>query len=159
MGSESLVSSKLLSPSMVRSGKLSQSADFRTLANMRVREARLLLGGSEWSGAYYLAGYAVECALKACLTRGFRGYQMPDKELVVKSHIHEIDALAKQAQLVGDIQTAGQADPVFRVNWSVVTAWKETSRYEIKTETQAREMVQAVADRSHGVLPWVKRHW
>src|SRR5690242_18924526 len=44
-----------------RERTLSQSADFRDLAAMRVREAKLLLDGGEWSGAYYLVGYAVEC--------------------------------------------------------------------------------------------------
>ena len=38
-----------------------------TLAEERVRNADALLAASQWSAAYYLAGYAVECALKAYL--------------------------------------------------------------------------------------------
>jgi hypothetical protein len=39
-------------------------ADFQKLADMRIKEAGILLAAGEFDGAYYLAGYAVECALK-----------------------------------------------------------------------------------------------
>lgn len=39
------------------------------LAEERLKDAKALLGRKRWSGAYYLCGYAVECALKACLLR------------------------------------------------------------------------------------------
>ena len=42
-------------------------ADFQRLADVRIDEAGVLLAAGRWSGAYYLAGYAVECALKACI--------------------------------------------------------------------------------------------
>jgi hypothetical protein len=145
--------------STVGSKALSQSADFRTLANRRVREARLLLRGSEWSGAYYVVGYAVECGFKAYLTKSFRSFQMPDKIVVAKCHTHDLDALANLSNLDGSIQAAGQVDPAFAVNWNVVKVWRETSRYETRTQTQAQEMFHAVTNRNHGVLPWLKRHW
>ncbi|MSU78452.1 MAG: HEPN domain-containing protein [Gemmataceae bacterium] len=39
------------------------------LAQERVRDADSLLKAGQWSGAYYLAGYAVECGLKACIAK------------------------------------------------------------------------------------------
>jgi HEPN domain-containing protein len=142
-----------------RSRKLSQSTDFRTLARRRVNEARLLLRGGEWSGAYYVVGYAVECGFKACLSKEFRQYQMPDKELFTKSFTHDIDLLARLASLAGHIGNASATDRDFAANWAIVKDWKETSRYETHTRTQAEEMYSAVTNRSHGVLPWVKKHW
>jgi HEPN domain-containing protein len=44
-------------------------ADFHKLAEIRIKEARVLLDRKCYAGAYYLAGYAVECALKACIAR------------------------------------------------------------------------------------------
>lgn len=41
--------------------------DFRQLAGLRIAEAKVLLDNNLYAGAYYLAGYAVECALKACI--------------------------------------------------------------------------------------------
>jgi hypothetical protein len=123
---------------------------------MRVREARLLLRGSEWSGAYYLVGYAVECALKARLTRDFRAFRMPDKDDVNRNYTHDLEFLAKQAGLNVLIATAGGN---LSRNWNVVVSWRETSRYETRTETQAREIFRAVTDRNDGVLPWLKQYW
>jgi hypothetical protein len=39
----------------------------RQLAEDRLLDAERLLTGGRWAGAYYLAGYAVECGLKACI--------------------------------------------------------------------------------------------
>lgn len=143
----------------IRGEALAQSADFRALANMRVREAALLLRGSEWSGAYYLVGYAVECALKACLAREFRSWRMPDKNVLSQAYTHDLQNLARQCQLNQLIAAQGRADRDFDVNWALVKDWNEESRYLIWTETNARDLFRAVNDRNHGVLPWVKRQW
>jgi hypothetical protein len=42
-------------------------SDFQKLAMDRIADAKALLAAKRWAGAYYLAGYAVECALKACV--------------------------------------------------------------------------------------------
>ena len=41
--------------------------EFRELATLRLAEAKALLDAGLPDGAYYLAGYAVECGLKACI--------------------------------------------------------------------------------------------
>ena len=43
--------------------------DLQLLANIRLDEAKALLAASLPAGAYYLAGYAVECGLKACIAK------------------------------------------------------------------------------------------
>jgi hypothetical protein len=140
-------------------GTLPQSADFRTLADMRAREAKCLLDASEWSGAYYLVGYAVECGLKACLTKDLLAYHMPDKETISKGFTHDIGSLAKSANLDGARGLHAQADPDFALSWNVVSSWNESSRYSIWTETQANELYEAVVDANHGVLPWLRTLW
>jgi hypothetical protein len=126
---------------------------------MRAREAKLLLDGSEWSGAYYLIGYAVECGLKACLTRNLRAYHMPDRKMVSDGFVHDLAALSRVAELDGSRGLQAQADPVFALNWNVVSDWNETSRYGVWTETQARELFEAVTNMNHGVLPWLRTVW
>jgi hypothetical protein len=42
-------------------------SQLRQLAADRILDAEHLLSGGRFSGAYYLAGYSVECALKACI--------------------------------------------------------------------------------------------
>src|SRR5690242_7885063 len=48
--------------------------DFKKLAEIRMAEARTLLKARHYDGAYYLAGYAVECALKACIAKRTKKY-------------------------------------------------------------------------------------
>jgi len=43
--------------------------DFQNLCKRRVDEATTLLSAGHSDGAYYLAGYAVECAFKACICK------------------------------------------------------------------------------------------
>src|SRR5262249_15880684 len=42
-------------------------ADLRQLALKRARDAKALIDGGRWEFAYYVAGYAIECALKSCV--------------------------------------------------------------------------------------------
>lgn len=44
--------------------------EFQQLSKVRLQEARALLKMGLSDGAYYLAGYAVEFALKACIAKG-----------------------------------------------------------------------------------------
>ncbi|MGF9648707.1 hypothetical protein AAIH32_12065 [Pseudarthrobacter oxydans] len=135
------------------------SADMRELSRRRVAEAGSLLQGEHWSGAYYLAGYAVECALKACILSSVRKYHMPEKTAINDSYSHDIEKLARIAGITSALQARQQSDTAFAVNWRLVTEWSEASRYEIKTEIEAREMMTAVTHRVRGVLPWIRKQW
>jgi len=44
-------------------------AEWQRIAEERVHDSAALLSTRRWSAAYYLAGYAVECGLKACVLR------------------------------------------------------------------------------------------
>lgn len=125
------------------------SADLRYLAEIRLREAQVLLRAGEFSGAYYLAGYAVECGLKALLTNELDSFRMPQKSEVTKAHTHDVQELAKQCGLMPT------SDKSVRVEWSIVSAWSEGSRYETHLAPRAREMVEA----ADAVLNWLALKW
>jgi hypothetical protein len=133
--------------------------DFRTIANRRIKEARILQSSAEYSGAYYLAGYAIECALKACILSKMRKYHMPDKKIVVDSHTHDLAQLVNLAGLSADRSQHAASDPVFGRNWAVVKDWNESSRYESWSRQDADDMIRAVNQRTSGVLTWTKKHW
>jgi hypothetical protein len=74
--------------------------DLQTLANLRLREARALAGAAEFSGAYYLAGYAVECGLKACIAKAVKRHDFPDPQQRGKDpYIHDLVQLLALAGL------------------------------------------------------------
>lgn len=119
----------------------------------------MLLDNNCFEGAYYLVGYAIECALKACIAKRTRRHDFPDKQLATDSYVHDLDKLVKTAGLEGDQKLQFKLDPQFYENWMTVKEWSETSRYETWTQTEAVGLYEAVINRRHGVLKWVRRHW
>ena len=133
--------------------------DLKELARIRLREARALQRAGMWDGAYYLAGYAAECGLKACIAKKVRRYDFPDKDLANASYSHNLEALVKAADLLRDLHAATAADPALEVNWGVAKDWREVSRYERRTRRQAEDLLLAIGDPQHGVFRWIRRFW
>ena len=133
--------------------------DLQTLSATRLHEAKLLLAANASDGAYYLAGYAVECALKACIAKETLRYEFPEKKRVNASHTHDLGELVKVAELQDALQAAAKSDPVFRQYWNDVQEWSEQSRYSKHSEQSARALIEAIGDRNHGVMKWVKLYW
>ena len=122
------------------------------------RAAIFLFRSGHHSAAYYLAGLAVECALKVKICDAFLARSWPSKKLVTDAHTHELTVLVKLADLESDRITEAQRSPSFSLNWNVAKDWKVESRYQEWTQAQASNMVSAVTSRT-GVLPWIRRHW
>ena len=130
------------------------------ISSLRVREARSLLRAGHPPGAYYLVGYAVECALKACVAGQVKQYDFPDKKLVNAAYTHNLEDLVKVAGLSLAFKRACQGNSDLAVNWAVVKDWSESSRYKIEiTAAEARDMVSACTSRKNGVLTWIKSKW
>ena len=134
-------------------------AQLQELSRLRLHEAKALLDAGHPSGAYYLAGYAVECALKACIAKGFARHDFPELKLVKDIYTHDLNILISKAKLKPDLELASKANPDFEVNWSIVKDWSENSRYQTYTEAQARDLYEAIVDRAHGVQKWIRRYW
>jgi hypothetical protein len=134
--------------------------DLQLLAAARVADADVLLAAQRWPAAYYLLGYAVECALKACTARQFRQDEVPDKSLVNDFYTHRLDKLLHISRLTQAHEARVAADPRFKHNWNTVRDWTEASRYDhLTTETKARSMHVAVTDPTNGILPWLSTQW
>ena len=71
--------------------------EFQELSRIRLREARSLFSAGHFDGAYYLAGYSIECALKACIARRTKRHDFPDKKAVDKSYTHNLEQLVAAA--------------------------------------------------------------
>ena len=133
--------------------------DLQALAITRLTEAKSLLAAGHPSGAYYLAGYAVECALKAVIAKRTRQHDFPDKQDVLDSYIHDLRRLAKPARLAELLQKQIETNIPFRQNWRTVSSWSEASRYETYDQAMAGDMIAAVEDFTEGVLPWIMQYW
>jgi hypothetical protein len=134
--------------------------DLQRLSNARIREARILFAAGEYSGAYYLSGYAVECALKACFAKGVKRYDFPDRKGAGKIFTHKLAELVTLANLDAELLRARQTNQRLLAGWDVVSKWNEESRYSsLLTKADAEEILDAIVRRKDGVLPWIKRRW
>jgi HEPN domain-containing protein len=132
--------------------------DFQELAIVRLAKARVLIAASRWDGACYLCGYSVECGLKACIAKLTRRHDFPDREVVRQSCTHDLTVLVRAAGLEPSLTTE-RTSPAFNTRWNLVKDWSEASRYLRIIEPDARGLLDAVANRRHGVLRWIRRHW
>ncbi len=94
--------------------------NFQELAELRLRESKALLAAGFPEGAYYLAGYVIECALKACIAKRTREHDFPEKKLVNDSHTHNLKDLLRVAELNIELDTAMQIVPSMKANWTII---------------------------------------
>ena len=134
--------------------------DLQQLAKLRIKEAKVLLDNGCYEGAYYLAGYTIECALKASIARQTNRYDFPDKKLVNAIHTHNLTSLVEFAGLEAELRKNAQLNRLFEDNWKVVKDWSEAARYQSGiSQKVAEDLYSAISDRRNGVLIWLKRYW
>lgn len=130
------------------------------LAGGRLEEARVLLENQRWTGAYYLTGLAVECALKACLARTAQQHDFPDKKFVNQAYTHKLKELAQlDGALWGELQSKVSSDVKLRSNWETAFLWNDENRYEMVEELQAKSLYAATTEPVSGVMEWIRRRW
>jgi HEPN domain-containing protein len=116
-------------------------ADFHKLAEIRIREAKILLDRKCYEGAYYLAGYAVECALKACIAKETKATDFPPRN-ANELYTHDLKSLVAKAKLTEELETRILGVVQFESNWRTVKDWKEITRYEHPIEAKrAKDLI------------------
>lgn len=134
--------------------------ELHELSKIRRREAAALLKAKHYSGAYYLLGYSVECALKSCIAKQTKKYDFPNLNLVRQAHVHNLEALIKLAGLEKDLKKDMKKNKTLELNWAVVKDWKEVSRYSINiSRSDAKDLYSACTSRTNGILSWIKTKW
>ncbi len=128
------------------------ASTLRLIARARLRDAKVLLKGKRFDGAFYLCGYAVEVALKAriCRTLQWSGFPETSREFsgLQSLKTHDLEVLLR----LSGVETVVSAKRL--AEWSIVLNWNPEKRYQsIGTSTlqQATDMVTA-ATRLLGVL-------
>jgi HEPN domain-containing protein len=130
------------------------------LADDRLKEALVLLGRECWTGAYYMTGLAVECALKAYLARAVEQYDFPDRSFVNRAYTHKLKELAQlDSVLWEELQKEISGDLKLKSNWNTVLLWNDENRYEMVEELQAKSLYAAATDPGCGVMEWIRRRW
>jgi hypothetical protein len=97
--------------------------------------------------------------LKACIAKQTGLHDFPDKGFVQKVHCHNLNDLLGLADLKTQFDQDIKTNSNLRIYWEIAKDWKETTRYEQKSEPEARKLYHAVTDAASGVLPWIKQYW
>lgn len=133
--------------------------ELKKLSRTRIKEAKLLLDNGEYSGAYYIAGYSIECALKACIAKKTTRHEFPDKNFVNKIYTHNLEQLLSSSELKATLDSEMRTNSRLAANWSTVKDWSEKSRYELKSQIQARDLYQSIVSRNNGIIKWIRQYW
>jgi hypothetical protein len=134
-------------------------SDLQRLAQLRLDDSILLHKNNRSSSAYYLAGYSVELALKACIATLIQPNTIPDKAFINAIYTHKLDNLISTAGLRPKFDADIKSDAQFAAYWAIANNWSEESRYEFWDSVSATTLLQAVSDQQYGVFRWVKQHW
>ena len=133
--------------------------ELENLTATRIKEAEILLMADCYNGAYYLAGYALECTLKACIAKQVKEFDFPDKKLANASYTHKLADLVITAGLKQELSEQENQNEEFKLNWAVVIEWSEESRYKLAiTKQEAHDLFAAITDNESGILPWLKKY-
>jgi len=142
--------------------------DLQTLAEERIADARALFAANRFSGAFYLAGYSVECALKAIIAGMIAAGEFPDKGLANAAWDHSLPRLL--ALICRTAETRGlpipaidkNSGPLLQENWQIVGSWSIDLRYLDPAEALKKDVkafLDAIDDPDNGVLPWLRTYW
>ncbi|NOQ35884.1 MAG: HEPN domain-containing protein [Methylococcaceae bacterium] len=131
--------------------------ELENLADIRIKEAKVLLEAECYHGAYYLAGYALECTLKACIAKQVKEFDFPSKKLAQDSYTHNLTKLLATSDLNQKLTEEENRNLEFKLNWSIVKHWSEEARYDCAiTKIKAEELFDAITSNESGILQWLK---
>lgn len=147
-----------MTPTAAQSATTKTRKDFQRLAELRAKEAAALARSRNQQGAYYLAGFAVECALKARIAKKTRRHDFPaDARHAGRVYSHDLTELLKLAELSDPLDKDMSANPQLAAKWGVIKAWRNDCRYET-SGLNGKDMVDSL-NSPDGVLQWIKRYW
>jgi len=140
--------------------------ELQKMAEERIKDANALIDGGRWEFAYYAAGYSVECALKSCVLARMihTGWIFVEKvKDLGDCRTHEFMPLVRiagmQDELDARLKESNALVDGFVENWKTVKRWTVTSRYESKSEVEARNLYEAITADPNGVLRWIRNYW
>lgn len=135
--------------------------DLQDLSRLRLREAEALFKARFYDGSVYLAGYAIELALKARICRLLHVEEYPLSGDIGRAFkIHSLDQLKVLAGLSAEIDVKKNKE-LFD-NWSKAIDWDPEQRYNAPgkySATAAKIILDSLTARPNGVFTWLSRRW
>ena len=117
----------------------------------RFEDAQILLKNRRPNGSIYLAGFAIECILKALILANSTPRQRAKlRDRLKKEFGHDLEALRKEAGRRGIHMPRNVMDAFRRLN-----TWDNNNRYDPRL--QSAEDAQTLFEAAETVISWAKR--
>lgn len=133
--------------------------DLQANALGKIDDAIVLFRNGRHSNAYYLGGYAIELALKACIAKQIVSETIPDRLLMKNIISHDLKSLLSISGLSRAHKDESDRNADFAGYWAYTVEWSPESRYEAKDIMSAQYLIQAINNPTSGVLRWIKMYW
>lgn len=101
----------------------------------------------------------MELGLKACIAAQITAETIPDKEFLKNILNHQFGTLVGLAGLQTELKTKKDVDAQFSANWAIVSEWSPDSRYEANDMASAQLIIEAIVEKTSGVMEWIKIYW
>lgn len=131
------------------------------IAELRLKEAKILFDAECFDGCIYLAGYSVELLLKAKIAQLMdldNLFVSIGKEKIKPFKIHKLTDLALYAGLYKQISE--ETDETFKEYWSLLySQWSEDLRYKkcgSCSQIRAKNFIKAIEDPVNGIKIWIE---
>lgn len=118
--------------------------DLRSKIKCRQQDAKVLYNSKRYEGAVYLAGYAIELAIKKRICNALKWTGFPEKKKefdnLVSFRTHKLDVLLHLSGVEEKMKTK------FLTEWSIVNRWDPEMRYRtgiIIKRKEAKDMLDA----------------
>ncbi len=113
-------------------------SDLEKLSLERLEDAKALLEADRYDGAIYIAGYAIELALKARICKTLKWTEFPDTRKEFEQYqslkTHNLDVLLHLSGIEDEIKSNYMAD------WSLATSkWSPENRYKTNASVSKQE--------------------
>ena len=137
--------------------------ELQQLALTRLEEVKALSEKGLYDGAFYLAGYVVELALKARICTHLEVDNYLDSGEISRSFkTHNLKNLLILSGLQGKFSREISKNFELLKNWSLILDWTAEHRYKLLSSSSRKELqgiINALDNKNNGVLTWIKKHW
>jgi hypothetical protein len=121
---------------------------------------------AKYNGCCYLAGYALESALKAAICKRMDNdnfFGELKSETLRAFKIHNLSELTILAGLSTEYKALNISNNILFLNWEYIKndiKWSEQLRYQMSfNQVEAQTMINAINDPQNGILEWIKKYW
>lgn len=136
-------------------------AEILKIAELRLKEAKILFDTDCYDGCIYLAGYSVELLLKARIAHILdldNLFVSIGKDKIKPFKIHKLTDLALYAGLHKQISL--ETNETFKEYWSLLySQWSEDLRYSkcgSCSKVRAENFLKAIEDSENGIKKWIE---